>query len=400
MRKKVATLITVVFLVSLGLTANAAVKPGTTCKKLGLTSISSSKKYSCIKFGKKLVWDMGEVVIKPSPTPSANTPSATPSQSPTTTSATSSSVSNRPNTSSRKYPAWEHPNSNLEISNAAKENFRLWLASQSVGKENIVISINPTIDPKKVEYLTSVMKISSHTLLQNQQQIIHMYVSTGDTWVITEIKKDFPNLSDWSGENVCYPPNPYAACAWPNYGIVFFISQSNLDWNIPNQGVLQSGAHEFFHLVQDVLLRNSLGLNTGTLVNNIPAWFYEGSATFIGTAYADESGLAQWNDMRNYEIQAYMNGRGKNEPLSSFKVNLVDRPQPEGQSHRPYGIGMLATEFIVASIGMDKFLNIFKQLGTGKSFGEAFVTSTELSLEDFYSKFDSMRSEIGFFPVK
>ena len=59
--------------------ANAAVKTGTACTKLGSTSTVSGVKYSCIKSGKKLVWGKGTKVsvkkapvlpVKPSPSPS------------------------------------------------------------------------------------------------------------------------------------------------------------------------------------------------------------------------------------------------------------------------------------------------------------------------------------------
>ena len=43
----------------------AAVKPGSVCKKSGQTTTVSGKKYTCIKLGKKLVWDKGSVVSKP-----------------------------------------------------------------------------------------------------------------------------------------------------------------------------------------------------------------------------------------------------------------------------------------------------------------------------------------------
>ena len=54
--------------------AVAAVKAGATCNKVGITSISSGKKFTCIKFGKKLIWDKGVVqkVAAPKPTPSAS----------------------------------------------------------------------------------------------------------------------------------------------------------------------------------------------------------------------------------------------------------------------------------------------------------------------------------------
>ena len=60
MVKKLITLIT---LASLSLPiplipANAAVKPGGACTKAGITSVASSKTYTCIKSGKKLVWKL------------------------------------------------------------------------------------------------------------------------------------------------------------------------------------------------------------------------------------------------------------------------------------------------------------------------------------------------------
>ena len=65
-------------------TATAAVKPGTTCKKLGQISTSAEIKYTCIKSGKKLVWNKGVGTKSSSPTsPASSTPNAgaTPSSS-------------------------------------------------------------------------------------------------------------------------------------------------------------------------------------------------------------------------------------------------------------------------------------------------------------------------------
>jgi hypothetical protein len=393
--KKILGLVISLFLLGslLAPSAYASVKQGGKCTVQGQSKNWKGKKFTCINSGRKLIWNQGVKVTKPKST-SRPLPNLTPEPVP------SNSAAAKPNATNRIYPAWGAPISELEISRTSRINFKSWLASQSVGVGNIKISINPNIDPKRVEYLTSVLKITSRTLLQNQNKTSHFYISIGDSWAISQMKKDFPTLAGWSGVNACYEPNPYAACAWPSHGIVFFISQSSLEWNNPNQGIVQTAAHEYFHLVQDVLLRNSLGLDPGTLARKIPAWFFEGSASFVGTAYADESGLASWDDMRNDEISAYAIGRGTNQPLSSFKDNVVDRPQPEGQSLRPYGIGMLASEFIVASVGMEKFLDVFTQLSTGKPFSEAFSSATGLNLEDFYSKFDSMRTQIGFYPVK
>jgi len=64
----------------------AAVTPGAKCSKAGATSTYNGKKYTCVKSGKKLVWDKGVAIAKPvpvaSPTP---TPVATPTPTPTPT---------------------------------------------------------------------------------------------------------------------------------------------------------------------------------------------------------------------------------------------------------------------------------------------------------------------------
>ena len=58
-------------------TATAAVKPGTTCKKLGQISTSAGIKYTCIKSGKKLVWSKGVGTKSTSPTaPASSSPTS------------------------------------------------------------------------------------------------------------------------------------------------------------------------------------------------------------------------------------------------------------------------------------------------------------------------------------
>ena len=50
---------------------NAAAKAGGVCAKAGIKSITSGKTFTCIKSGKKLVWDKGVAVAVSNPTPSA-----------------------------------------------------------------------------------------------------------------------------------------------------------------------------------------------------------------------------------------------------------------------------------------------------------------------------------------
>ena len=63
-RKFALTLSIALTMAMLGSNAYAAVKAGSACTKQGATSIVSGKKYTCIKSGKKIVWDKGTLFKK------------------------------------------------------------------------------------------------------------------------------------------------------------------------------------------------------------------------------------------------------------------------------------------------------------------------------------------------
>ena len=77
MKRVAATIVIGCLVLSLNFsTASAAVKPGTTCKKLGQISTSAGIKYTCIKSGKKLLWNKGVGIKSTSPTtPASSSPS-------------------------------------------------------------------------------------------------------------------------------------------------------------------------------------------------------------------------------------------------------------------------------------------------------------------------------------
>jgi hypothetical protein len=59
MNKRVIAFLSILSLSLPIVPASAAVKAGSVCKKVGITSVVSSKTYTCIKSGKKLVWNKG-----------------------------------------------------------------------------------------------------------------------------------------------------------------------------------------------------------------------------------------------------------------------------------------------------------------------------------------------------
>ena len=68
MRKHLRLVALIIPMVLVASNSYAAVKVGSSCSKAGIKSVSAGKTYTCVKSGKKLVWDKGVAVSKPAAT--------------------------------------------------------------------------------------------------------------------------------------------------------------------------------------------------------------------------------------------------------------------------------------------------------------------------------------------
>lgn len=93
MKTRIAGVLAIVLFMTLNfLPADAAVKPGLACKKVGSTAIVGANKYTCLKSGKKTAWNKGvkvpvvrptSVVTSTASPPSSATPTSSPASTPT-----------------------------------------------------------------------------------------------------------------------------------------------------------------------------------------------------------------------------------------------------------------------------------------------------------------------------
>ena len=79
--KRLLSAAIIISFIAMPLYAQAAEKAGMSCKKAGLTSTYQGKKYICIKSGKKLIWNKGVSIARPTALP-IPTPSTTPTSVP------------------------------------------------------------------------------------------------------------------------------------------------------------------------------------------------------------------------------------------------------------------------------------------------------------------------------
>jgi len=106
--KSIPTLLSMLSLLVFGLTTPAIAatpKAGATCTKAGLTATASGKIFTCIKSGKKLVWDKGVTIPKPASTPVAPTPTTSPTPTPSPTPSPTQSATPTPSPSASATPS-------------------------------------------------------------------------------------------------------------------------------------------------------------------------------------------------------------------------------------------------------------------------------------------------------
>ena len=152
-------------------------------------------------------------------------------------------------------------------------------------------------------------------------------------------------------------------------------------------GMMQTAGHEFFHAVQF----SWTGPIEDASGSKVPNWFWEGPPTFVGLQTASYLGWASYiTEGRQMAVN-----RSNADSTKSHLLSEAIENTGSSDASDPYGIGAIATEFLVANVGMEKFIDIHANLGKQKSFADSFKTATGVELIDFYTMFEEVRSDLG-----
>jgi hypothetical protein len=375
-KRQIAFVTVVALLLTLPLTpSQAAVKAGDTCKKAGVKSVASGKTFTCIKSGKKFVWDKGVAVTKPSTgsTPSA-TPSATPSPTPTPEIVYA--------TLWEKYK-WSKPTSSASIATAATEKFKTYAATNRSPSTTVKIVAQEGVDANLLKWVTDgsafVSKVFAYPQLpgpfvaviaKDKEFAEKAYNENGYT-------KDAKSLANYFDKAPAHggPPNTYNNTMIMSKGLL--VSDK--------VGIMQMPGHETFHFIQKSIAGKSASPDG---LGIAPQWFWEGPSVFIGLQAANHLSLLDYAT----EGRAFSVKRATGADVRSLKLSEVTK---NDGSADPYGIGAIATEFLVANVGMEKFMDIYSNLGKDMKFADAFKSATGVELADFYTMFEEVRADLG-----
>lgn len=204
---------------------------------------------------------------------------------------------------------------------------------------------------------------------------------TEDLWLIVgeysflkeQMQANSLKSDDHGGVCGIYSNGPNTGCALHSTAWVSETLSGEIDGNMIN-GV---AAHEMFHLVQDSMMS---GGPWWTLPygdpKRAPLWLTEGSAVTMQTAITGYLSITEHDRFISYHPLL--------EPSSEAKINLSNFESSGGFG--AYTVGNFATAYLIANVGMDNFLQIWKNLDGDQTFEEAFLNATDISLEDFYYK--------------
>jgi hypothetical protein len=354
-------------------------KSGSTCTKQGATKTYQGKKYTCIKSGKKLIWDKGASVAKPiaapiaSPTP-APTPTPTPSPTPTPT----------PTPQKVVFTPWASSFHTTLMTQTALEATSSYFG-KATPSNDYEISIDPLITNSDRIWITSALDYANGLFTNIPREKVKVFLGTTHSWSKRTVMSAGLWIGDPKAEFPCSQGINDAYCAERNLVLLIYSDiyapNSQYRWDF---GRRSTPAHEIFHTVQFALAGPNVGNDPfNPNPQHIPRWLMEGSANYFGFYVADRLGF-----------DVYQTGRDQQVNNNPAYRTIVPLSQYDNFTSDPYGIGQAASEYIIASVGFEKFLNIWKFTKSESSFVEGFKKAIGLSIEDFYTKFEAARGSL------
>ena len=352
------------------------VTPGSTCKVLNQKVVYVNKTYTCIKSGKKLVWNKGVAVkptatVTPTPTP---TPTATPTATPTQEVA---------------YPGVLDIERNLYLKMDAivKE----WAPFLSALDDNKIkmISENPS-HPRNEENRLSAeisLEILAKMLPRMVSPTYYMYETT--EWSDKQMAATCPNLVGQASTS-----------AGAQVGCGKLVISNLNGWMNKIAGVDGSwfeSAHETFHIAEFVAALVGTDPNNSLFYPYHPSWYREGSASTFGGLVRSlmSKGKYNYGDLNRFE-KSPVSYSDCNKAWTYWQQNnnatgFADLGQCE------YGLGRRMTDYLVAwHGGVEAILKNYQFVAQGKSFEEAFKLAHGITLKEFFVEVKPFLANQGF----
>jgi hypothetical protein len=352
---------------------SAAMKAGSSCAKAGIKSVSAGKTYTCMKSGKKLVWDKGVLVPVAKPAPSA---SATPTPK--------ASVA----------PAVVYPKGPTSFDDLVENYQGISYAAWSKSSEAIKTSTSKSpVFKAETGPNTKLTYATPAVAFDLVKRMYGDYDSSPDFTVLSFGYED----RMWAQEKMkAIQPSStwqwitYTACAtketcWgggmftdPQGKGLLVLTTEVVDAN-HTTGTLE--AHEYTHAVQQNQMRGPQPWPTTG--NWPPTWYLEGQAEFSQNASIFyESFELFTKNRREVSANLFRDSKVTSQWIQEyFTLNQTSAWFDKYDRWFQYDLGGMLVEVLTALKGPASTMEVWKQCGSGMTFAAAFEKVYGISFE-------------------
>jgi hypothetical protein len=360
---------------------NAAAKAGAACSKAGKTSVVSRKTFTCVKSGKKLVWDKG-VVTKPT---SIATPIPAPIQAPT--------PDPIPTPKAEIVPAFPTSFKDLEI-NSEGIPYASWASVQSniklfpEPKTKVSLFFGPNTPKRYPDEITERMVLLGSRVMGNipQPKEIKFY-NFNKVDVPWAKEATAPFVSPFRlGESL--PQQVEGLCAREDCdgGITNYVSGIGVVIVAISTPVTRYGdaarlngqidLHEYVHAVQGLVFANKTSEPPPVL---IPCWYSEGQPQAVSIL----TSAATMSDYIKLRTSTLKNNRwplvdSSATTIEKFLADNMKVPCPGSTNSANYTAGFIVMETLISIGGVERTFDLLKSVADGAPFQSAFEKHYQL----------------------
>jgi len=363
--KRIGSVVVVLALLvsTIEVSASAAVKAGTNCTKAGVKKVDTAgKTLTCLKVGKKLIWNKAAVnpVAKQSPAPTPVTSVAPVAAVPTAPTSFDDLIQNYKGIS---YAAWSKSRAKILASTKTDFNYQLVL-----GPNSQLTNKDPT------SAFNLVTRLYSGYAKPGDVYLLAFNFEDRD-WAVKQMESIIPTASSrWIYDVACATK---ASC--DGGGSFFDGSKKHLiveTMVIINEnttsGTLE--AHEFTHSVQQMAMGAARPGTEFITAPWLPNWYWEGQARFAQNATIWFESFDSYLRLRNATSRGlFQDSKYDSKYIEEY---FVINPNREwGNKHnrqRQYDLGGMFIEILTALKGPDSTMEMWKLAGTGVGLESAF----------------------------
>jgi hypothetical protein len=371
-RTLIVALATALLSITVSAPSSAAIKAGSKCILKDEKKTSGNKVFTCTKSGGKLLWSKGEA-LKPKSAKKASASSSTTSgNSPKGEQAPTGEISFAnlaANYSGVPYWAWKKSSEKIAKSQPADVKITVLTGPNTTlnntkPEEGVLLASRMYADfPQASEF---VLIYFNYQDIAWAEKYLDQYIGNDGGYDTSgEVKKMCPSADRCSSA---------AALLNRRTGIgVTIVTSSESQKNDSNftSGTLE--AHEYSHTIQNKQV-------VGRIPNNrqAPRWLLEGGAEFIQLASVYFESFSKYKSNRSAVVSGLyitktFNKVWLNDFLNPSTLGISWENWNKYDGWRVYDVGFMVSEILVSIGGPNSIMEIFKLMGDGLTYQEAFA---------------------------